>query len=125
MADSQAQTKQRASAVEPRETLGRLGEPGIANRETPSCAPWERDHPINLRLSIPLFFGRWFFTLIGGPERRDQERRAKERRKHPLFTLGNVVFLFIVGTVIGTAVAVLMINGALDLLDGSHTVITP
>jgi hypothetical protein len=125
MADSQAQTKQRASAVEPRETLGRLGEPGIANRETPSGAPWERDHPINLRLSIPLFFGRWFFTLIGGPERRDQERRAKERRKHPLFTLGNVVFLFIVGTVIGTAVAVLMINGALDLLDGSHTVITP
>ncbi len=50
MADSQAQTKQRASAVEPRETLGRLGEPDIANRETPSCAPWERDHPINLRL---------------------------------------------------------------------------
>ncbi len=125
MSESQISTKERLSAVEPQDASDSLGEPGIANRETPSGAPWERDHPINLRLSIPLFFGRWFFTLIGGPERRDQERRAKERRKHPLLTLGNVVFLFIVGTVIGTAVAVLMINGALDLLDGSHTVITP
>ena len=82
-------------------------------------------HPINIRISIPLIFGRWYFTIIGGPERRDRARRAKERRKHPLFTLGNVIFMFIVGTVMGTAVAVLMINGAVQLLDGSYTVITP
>ena len=82
-------------------------------------------HPINIRVSIPLIFGRWYFTIIGGPERRDRARRAKERRKHPLFTLGNVIFMFIVGTVIGTAVAVLMINGAVQLLDASYTVITP
>ena len=85
---------------------------------------WE-SHPINIRVSIPLIFGRWYFTLIGGPERRDRKRRAMERRKHPLFTLGNVIFLFIVGTVIGIAVAVLMINGAVQLLDGSYTVMTP
>jgi len=82
-------------------------------------------HPINIRISIPLIFGRWYLTLLAGPERRDQTRRAKERRKHPLFTLGNVIFMFIVGTVIGSAVAVLMINGAVQLLDGSYTVITP
>ncbi len=82
-------------------------------------------HPINIRISIPLIFGRWYFTIIGGPERRDRTRRARERRKHPLFTLGNVIFMFIVGTVIGSAVAVLMINGAVQLLDASYTVITP
>ncbi|MCZ6770416.1 MAG: hypothetical protein O7G83_00335 [Proteobacteria bacterium] len=81
--------------------------------------------PINIRVSIPLIFGRWYFTIVGGPERRDRTRRAKERRKHPLLTFGNVIFFFVVGSVIGTAVAVLMINGAVELLDGSHTVITP
>jgi hypothetical protein len=82
-------------------------------------------HPVNIRVTIPFPFGRWFFTLVGGPERRDPTRRAIERQKHPLFTLGNLFFLFVVGAVIGTAVAVLMINGAVQLLDGSYTVMTP
>ncbi len=85
---------------------------------------WE-PYPVNIRVTIPFLFGRWFFTLVGGPERRDPRRRAVERKKHPLFTLGNLFFLFIVGAVIGTAVAVLMIDGAVQLLDGSYSVMTP
>jgi len=85
---------------------------------------WE-SHPIDIRISIPLIFGRWYFTLVGGPERRDPKRRKTERRKHPLLKLGNVIFMFIVGTVIGIAVAVLIINGALLLLDESYTIMTP
>ena len=103
MADSQAQTKQRASAVEPRETLGRLGEPDIANRETPSAVPWESDHPINLRLSIPLLFKRYYVTIIAGEEHRGSDRLAAERQKHPLVTRGNLIFFALAGTVIGLA----------------------
>lgn len=84
-----------------------------------------KPYPVNIRVTIPFPFGRWFFTVVGGPERRDPKRRAVERQKHPLFTLGNLFFLFIVGAVIGTAVAVLMINGAVQLLDGSYSVMTP
>ena len=100
-------------------------EVSTASEDQPEIDRDWASHPINIRVSIPLIFGRWYFTIIGGPERRDRTRRAKERRKHPLFTLGNVIFMFIVGTVIGTAVAVLMINGAVQLLDASYTVITP
>ncbi len=78
---------------------------------------WGR-HPINIRVSIPLISGRWFFTLIGGPERRDDERRAEERKKHPLVTLGNAVFLFIFGAVIGLGLAVVMIRETIQALSG-------
>ena len=75
-------------------------------------------HPINIRISIPYFFGRWYFTVIAGPERRDQERRAVERRKHPLLRLGNVIFLFLLGAVIGLGAAVLMIQETIEALSG-------
>ena len=75
-------------------------------------------HPINIRITIPLPFGRWFFTFIGGPERRAPERRAKEREKHPLMTFGNVVFLFAIGTILGLGIAVVMINEAIRALAG-------
>ena len=76
-------------------------------------------HPINIRVSIPLIFGRWFFTIVGGPERRHPDRRAMERRKHKLLTLGNGIFLFIVGSLIGTGLAVLIFNGMMQALYGS------
>lgn len=108
MVDSQAQTKQRASTVQPRETLG---EPGIANREIPSGAPWESDHPINLRLTVPLLFKRYYVTIVAGEERRSPERRVEERQKHPIRTTGNVIVLFATGTALGLA-----IFGAIQLL---------
>lgn len=79
---------------------------------------WGRRHPINIRVSIPLIHGRWFFTLIGGPERRNDERRSEERKKHPLLTLGNVIFLFIFGAVIGLGLAVLMVKETIKALSG-------
>ena len=72
-------------------------EVSTASEDQPEIDRDWASHPINIRVSIPLIFGRWYFTIIGGPERRDRTRRAKERRKHPLFTLGNVIFMFIVG----------------------------
>jgi hypothetical protein len=103
MVEGQAQTKQRTDSVEQREQVGCLGEPGITNRKTPSAVPWESDHPINLRLSIPLLFKRYYVTIIAGEEHRGSDRLAAERQKHPLVTRGNLFFFALVGTLIGLA----------------------
>lgn len=59
-------------------------------------ASWRR-HPINIRISFPLFDGRYFITVVGGMEKRSGERLAREKRMFPLRTAGNVLFLLGVG----------------------------
>ena len=103
MVEGQAQTKQRTDTTERREPVGCLGEPGIANRKASSAVPWESDHPINIRLSIPLLIKRYYVTIVVGEERRTPERLSAERRKHPLVSRGNLVFFTLLGTVIGLA----------------------
>jgi hypothetical protein len=103
MVESQAQTKQQTDTVERHEPVGSFGEPGIADRKTSSAEPWESDHPVNLRLSIPLLFKRYYVTIIVGEERRRPARLSAERQKHPLVTRGNLFFFALVGTVIGLA----------------------
>lgn len=71
--------------------------PTIADRQAAGDRSWSSDHAVNLRLSIPLGFGRYYLTVVAGKERRGRERRVHERRKHPLRTVGNVLFLLIVG----------------------------
>ena len=50
-------------------------------------------HPVDIRLSIPLPFGRYYLALVLGPERRRPERRAAERVSHRLMTFANIVFV--------------------------------
>jgi hypothetical protein len=57
---------------------------------------WRR-HPVNIRLSFPIIGGRYFVTVVGGPERRSGERRLRERTMFPLRTTGNILFLLGVG----------------------------
>ena len=80
--------------------------PGIARRSAPSGESWNR-HPVNLRLSIPLPFGRYYVTLVAGKERRGAERLASERRKHPLLTFGNLAVFFGLGCICGLALLAL------------------
>ena len=54
---------------------------------------WTSAHPINLRLSLPLVFGRYYVTIVAGRESRGAARLAEERKKHPLTTAGNSLFL--------------------------------
>jgi hypothetical protein len=49
-------------------------------------------HPIDIRLSIPTPWGRYYFALFGGHERRSAARRASDRRMRPLTTTANVLF---------------------------------
>lgn len=64
---------------------------------------WSSAHPINVRLSLPLLFGRYYITVVAGRERRSRARLAAEARKHPLATAGNMLFLAAIGTVVGLA----------------------
>lgn len=63
-----------------------------------------RSLPVNLRLSVPIFGWRLFFTVLAGHDQRSAERRANERARHPVHTAGN--FLFVVaGAMVFYAVA--------------------
>ncbi len=48
-------------------------------------------HLIDIRLSIPTLFQRFYIVFLAGPERRSLERLRQEKRK--FFTLGNLLFL--------------------------------
>ncbi len=78
-------------------------DPEVVERQSPGGRNWGNEHPVNIRLSIPLPFRRCYLTIVGGQERRSPERRRAERAKHPLVTLGNIVFLAAAGVVIGLA----------------------
>ncbi len=62
--------------------------------------------PLDIRLAIPFFRGRFFLVFLGGSEKRSPERLKRERIKHALWTFTNVctlvfVVLFLVPAVIG------------------------
>lgn len=76
---------------------------------------WTNRHPINLRATLPLPFGRWYVTLVAGRERRGKERLVQERRKHPLETMPNLMFLLSIGIVTSTLI---LLIAALVLIHG-------
>ncbi|MCC6466753.1 MAG: hypothetical protein IT563_00415 [Alphaproteobacteria bacterium] len=52
-------------------------------------------HPVDIRVSLPLPFGRYYLTLVAGPERRSAARLAGDRQARPLATAGNLLFFFV------------------------------
>ncbi len=56
------------------------------------AARWQT-HPVDIRLSVPLFWRRLYLVLLVGPERRSRDRRAVERARRPLRTVANVIVL--------------------------------
>ncbi len=85
----------------PDENVTEPTEPGVL--EAPRAERWSSHHPVNIRLSIPLFARRYYLTVIAGTEQRSTERLGEEREKHPLATTGNMIFLFTVGFIMGGA----------------------
>lgn len=73
--------------------------------------PWGQ-HPVDIRLSVPLLFGRFYMALVAGRERRSMARLVQERGKHPLGRLGNLIALGAIAVTVGLAVlAVLLLAG--------------
>ena len=93
--------QQERLADEPPQTIG--GNPAASKRKSPGGEPWGNEHAINIRLSIPRFFTRYYVTIVAGKERRSRERRVQERQKHPLTGFGNLVFAAGCGIVFGLA----------------------
>jgi hypothetical protein len=105
IATSQAATSQGARSQDdsvnalldrlPSELRERLP-PEFAAALTRAAAPrrW-KDHPIDIRISIPLPFRRFYITLVAGPERRSSARRALDRRSRQIASLGNVLFVLL------------------------------
>jgi hypothetical protein len=51
------------------------------------------DHRVDIRLSIPLPFGRYYLALVAGPERRPPQRRTADSAAHRLMTFANMAFV--------------------------------
>jgi hypothetical protein len=95
----------------------------VAASQSGSTA-WSANHPVNLRLSVPLpFLGSYYMTLVAGKERRSKVRLAEERKKHPIATAGNLLFFAAMGTIVGLALLYIIELAALHFLQQSGTVI--
>ena len=74
-------------------------EPDAEGRHVYAGREWSSDHPLNVRISIPLGIGRYYVAFVAGKERRARARLALDRRQHPLDTPSNVVFLAFIAAI--------------------------
>ncbi len=58
-----------------------------------SAAAHTSTFPVDLRLTLPLPGRPVFLSVVAGRERRSSARRAVERQRHPLHTVGNILFM--------------------------------
>lgn len=79
-----------------------------------AAGQWQsKSHRVNIRVSLPLLPKRWYFTVLGGPERRTAERRQVERTRNPVRTAGNMAFIFVTAlTFYGVGAAVLLFSSS-------------
>ncbi len=74
----------------------------VHQRRALALASQQRDvapHKVNIRISVPLLFGRYYLAVMAGSERRSSARRHAERVVNPLKTTGNLAFV-ILGAVV-------------------------
>ncbi len=62
-----------------------------------------KEHPVDIRLSLPSPFGRLYLTLVAGRERRSNARLVVERARHPLGGLGNLIAIAGIGAIVALA----------------------
>ena len=48
--------------------------------------------PVNIRITVPFLWRRYFVTFLAGPEQRSEERLKAERAKHAICSFANVCF---------------------------------
>ena len=106
--DLQYQGSGTAAAVEDTAACGTDDASGADATTQAESDTWCTNHAINVRLTIPLPFARCYLTIMGGKERREPNRRADERRKHPLVTKGNIIFFGVLGLITGLALFTLI-----------------
>lgn len=72
-------------------------------------------HPVDIRLSLPLPFRRFYLAVLAGGERRSPERLDAESRRRRLVRAANVVFIVAILVLFyaGYRLAALLINAAM------------
>ncbi len=73
-------------------------------------AAWANRHRVDIRMSIPLFFSRYYLTVLSGPDGRNGRRNGEDGVNGPLRRLANVMFIGLVAagfyTVAGLALLI-------------------
>jgi hypothetical protein len=71
--------------------------------------PWAT-HPVDIRVTLPLPFGRFYVTLVAGRDRRSPARRTMDRNMHRLDRFGNLVFMLsCFGALVALSIAFLVL----------------
>ncbi|MBW7852396.1 MAG: hypothetical protein H3C38_18015 [Rhodospirillales bacterium] len=75
-----------------------------------------RGYPVNVRFHLRLLGRTLFVAATAGAERRGPERVYRERRLHPLATLGNLLFLFVASVAFYgvTGLGVMVLSGIVE-----------
>ena len=55
---------------------------------------WRR-HPVDIRLTIPFLWKKFYFVLVAGPEQRSKQRRIADRSLNPIWTFKNLLFVMV------------------------------
>ncbi len=97
---SEVRAERLLGAIEPEIRASLSPEQEAAIRAAVGTTRWS-DHPVDLRLSLPMPGLHFYMALVGGRERRNGERRRHERRLHPLLSLGNVAVFALLTLVLG------------------------
>ncbi len=78
-----------------------------AHQARPATRGWTGNHKIDLRVSIPLPTGRWYVTVVAGPERRSADRLRSEGQTHWLRQA--VIYIMLMALLLWLAACVIAI----------------
>lgn len=79
-----------------------------------------RRHPVDIRVTIPLLWKKFFLVILAGPERRSLERRRAERAKHPIWTPTNALV-----TIAFIGLGLLLSTGVWQLKLAAQDILSP
>ncbi len=95
-------------AIDPVVRGGLSAEQEAAIRNAARQDTW-KEHPVDIRLSLPSPFGRLYLTLVAGRERRSTARLVVERARHPLSGLANLIAITGIGAIVALAGAAIFL----------------
>lgn len=59
---------------------------------------WKR-HPVDIRVTLPLLWKKYYFVMVAGPERRSPERLVQERKAQPLWKPTHIALILALSSV--------------------------
>ena len=87
-----------------------FSEAQLKEHERVLAAPASGRPVIDIRLTAPLLWRRYFITVLAGPEQRSKERLKEERARHTIWTVANICsFVFLLLLFIPTFIGLIHI----------------